>query len=163
MIVAKPQIQVYRIHVKRQATCPHCTFTQNFTYDHRLMTHLTFAFPLIMAGMQPWIHVGVELFTRPFLPLPFLTLPTRKCLRTKLGFYMSPLCQLYQRVSRLSTLRRIGADTKYMQCLKRKPYNFATNMLKAYLSAQPFSFSAFMISKTHSCPKASRKTAKHKS
>ena len=31
---------------------------------------------------------------------------------------------------------------------KQKQYNFTTNTLKAYLSAQPSSF-AFMISKTH--------------
>ena len=33
--------------------------------------------------------------------------------------------------------------------LKQKPYNFSTNTLKAYLSTQPSSLSAFMISKTH--------------
>ena len=33
--------------------------------------------------------------------------------------------------------------------LNQKPHNFATNMLKAYLSAQPSSLSTFMISKTH--------------
>ena len=31
----------------------------------------------------------------------------------------------------------------------QKPYNFTTNTLKAYLSAQPSSLSAFVISKTH--------------
>ena len=33
--------------------------------------------------------------------------------------------------------------------LKQKPYNFTTNTLKAYLSSQASSLSAFMISKTH--------------
>ena len=33
--------------------------------------------------------------------------------------------------------------------LKQKPYNFTTNTLKAYLSAQTSSLSAFVISKTH--------------
>ena len=33
-------------------------------------------------------------------------------------------------------LCRDGADTRYMQYIKQKPYNFATNMLKAYLSTQ---------------------------
>ena len=33
--------------------------------------------------------------------------------------------------------------------LKQKPYNFITNTLKAYLSTQTSSLSAFMISKTH--------------
>ena len=33
--------------------------------------------------------------------------------------------------------------------LKQKSYNFTTNMLKAYLSAQVSSLSAFVISKTH--------------
>ena len=33
--------------------------------------------------------------------------------------------------------------------LKQKPYNFTTNTLKAYLSAQASSLSAFVISKTH--------------
>ena len=44
---------------------------------------------------------------------------------------------------------------------KRKPYNFATYMLKSYLNALPFSFGAFMISKTHiaSSPKTSWRTA----
>ena len=38
--------------------------------------------------------------------------------------------------------------------IKQKPYNFTTNTLKAYLSAQTSSLSAFMISKTHigKCP-----------
>ena len=30
-----------------------------------------------------------------------------------------------------------------------KPYNFTTNMLKAYLSTQPSSLSAIMINKNH--------------
>ena len=33
--------------------------------------------------------------------------------------------------------------------LKQKPYNFTTNTLKAYLSTQASSLSAFVISKTH--------------
>ena len=33
--------------------------------------------------------------------------------------------------------------------LKQKLYNFTTNMLKAYLSSQASSLSAFVISKTH--------------
>ena len=33
--------------------------------------------------------------------------------------------------------------------LKQKPYNFTTNTLKAYLSAQASSLSAFLISKIH--------------
>ena len=33
--------------------------------------------------------------------------------------------------------------------LKQKPYNFTTNTLKAYLSVQASSLSAFVISKTH--------------
>ena len=33
--------------------------------------------------------------------------------------------------------------------IKQKPYNFTTNMLKAYLSAHSSSLSAFIISKTH--------------
>ena len=33
--------------------------------------------------------------------------------------------------------------------LKQKPYNFTTSTLKAYLSTQSSSLSAFMISKTH--------------
>ena len=36
-----------------------------------------------------------------------------------------------------------------MQYLKQKPYNFTTNTLKAYLSAQTSSFSAFVIRKTN--------------
>ena len=40
-------------------------------------------------------------------------------------------------------------DTTVYAILKQKPYNFSTNTLKAYLSAQPSSLSAFMISKTH--------------
>ena len=37
-------------------------------------------------------------------------------------------------------------DTQYMQ---QKLYNFTTNALNAYLTVQPSSLSAFMISKTH--------------
>ena len=33
--------------------------------------------------------------------------------------------------------------------IKQKPYNFTTNMLKAYLGAHSSSLSAFIISKTH--------------
>ena len=53
---------------KHEAMCQHYTFTQNLFTTH---TYLTFAFSssTLMAGMQPWIRVGVELFTRPFLPL----------------------------------------------------------------------------------------------
>ena len=32
----------------------------------------------LTAGMQSWIHVKVKLFTRPLLPLHFLTPPTRR-------------------------------------------------------------------------------------
>ena len=41
--------------------------------------------------------------------------------------------------------------------------NFTTNMLKAYLSVQAFSLSAFVISKTHKRAKATQKTNKRKS
>jgi len=33
----------------------------------------------------PWIHVGIELFTRPFLPSPLLPRPHRKGLGTVTG------------------------------------------------------------------------------
>ena len=36
-----------------------------------------------------------------------------------------------------------------MQYLSKKLYSFTTNMLKAYLSTQTSSLSAFMTSKTH--------------
>ena len=49
----------------------------------------------------------------------------------------------------VDSLCRDGADAQYMQYFKQKPYNFTTNTLKAYLSAQAFSLSAFVISKTH--------------
>ena len=39
--------------------------------------------------------------------------------------------------------------TQQVCILKQKLYNFATNVLKSYLSIQPFSFSGFMISKTY--------------
>ena len=48
----------------------------------------------------------------------------------------------------VDSLCRDGADAQYMQ-YKQKPYNFTTNTLKAYLSAQTSSLSAFVISKTH--------------
>ena len=57
---------------------------------------------------------------------------------------------------------RVGRSAIYA-ILKQKPYNFTTNTLKAYLSAQASSLSAFVISKTHKWPKATRKTAKRKS
>ena len=49
----------------------------------------------------------------------------------------------------VDSLCRDDANVKYMQYLKQKPYNFTTNMLKAYLSTQASSLSAFVISKTH--------------
>ena len=49
----------------------------------------------------------------------------------------------------VDSLCRDGADAQYMQYFKQKPYNFTTNTLKAYLSAQASSLSAFVISKTH--------------
>ena len=30
-------LQVYRTHFKHEATCPHCTFTQNFIHDSHLL------------------------------------------------------------------------------------------------------------------------------
>ena len=55
----------------------------------------------------------------------------------------------------VDSLCRGGADVQYIilyilyAILKQKPYNFTTNMLKAYLSAQASSLSGFVISKTH--------------
>ena len=43
----------------------------------------------------PWIRIGVELFTRPFLHLPFLTPPTRKGLGTKLGMELTTATYYY--------------------------------------------------------------------
>ena len=57
-----------------------------------------------------------------------------------------------------SAMCRICCEDRMVTCwhglpmyatLKRKPCNFTTNTLKAYLSAQPSCLSAFMISKTH--------------
>ena len=44
--------------------------------------------------------------------------------------------------------QRVGRRAIYA-ILKQKPYNFTTNTLKAYLSAQASSLSAIVISKTH--------------
>ena len=49
----------------------------------------------------------------------------------------------------VDSLCRDGADAQIYAILKQKPYNFTTNTLKAYLSAQASSLSAFVISKTH--------------
>ena len=46
----------------------------NTTHSHKIYSRLTptwhsrFPSSTLTAGMQPWIRVGVELFTRPFLP-----------------------------------------------------------------------------------------------
>ena len=48
----------------------------------------------------------------------------------------------------VDSLCRDGADAQYMQYLKHKQYNFTTNALNGYLSAQASSSSAFVISKT---------------
>ena len=53
----------------------------------------------------------------------------------------------YQRVGRLS-MQGWHRHAIYA-ILKQKPYNFTTNTLKAYLSAQSSSLSASVISKTH--------------
>ena len=55
------------------------------------------------------------------------------------------------------TLDPISFDSRFVDLentgesatLKQKLYNFATYMLKAYLSTQPSSLSAFIVSKTH--------------
>ena len=49
----------------------------------------------------------------------------------------------------VDSLCRDGADAAIYAILKQKPYNFTANTLKAYLSAQTSSLSAFVISKTH--------------
>ena len=46
----------------------------------------------------------------------------------------------------VSRLCRSGADAQYMQYILK--YNFTTNTLKAYLSAQLSSLSTFMMSET---------------
>ena len=53
----------------------------------------------------------------------------------------------YQRVGRLSM--QGWCRHAIYAILKQKPYNFTTNTLKAYLSAQTSSLSAFVIRKTH--------------
>ena len=47
--------------------------------------HSRFPSSTLTAGMQPWIRVRVELFTRPFLPSPLSPRPHRKGLGTKLA------------------------------------------------------------------------------
>ena len=42
-------------------------------------------YQLLSLNEIPWIHVGVKLFTRPFLPSPFSNRPYRKGLGTKLS------------------------------------------------------------------------------
>ena len=49
----------------------------------------------------------------------------------------------------VDSLCRDGARRAVYAILKQKPYNFTTNTLKAYLSVQTSSLSAFVISKTH--------------
>ena len=60
--------------------------------------------------------------------------------------YLGPGCNIRESVD---SLCRDGADAAIYVILKQKPYNFTTNMQKAYLSAQASSLSAFLISKTH--------------
>ena len=43
----------------------------------------------------------------------------------------------------------MSCDTGIYAILKQKPYNFTSNALKANLSTQASSLSAFLISKTH--------------
>ena len=87
----------YCTTLKRAATCPHYTFAQNFIHDSHLLDIRVFSSSTLTARMQQWIHVGVELFTRPFLPPPFSSRPYRKGLGTKLcqAFYLR-FCILYQ-------------------------------------------------------------------
>ena len=56
----------------------------------------------------------------------------------------------------VDSLCRDGADAQYMQYLLQKPYNVTTNTLNAYLSIQPSSLRAFMISKTHTVSQKQR-------
>ena len=70
----------------------------------------------------------------PFCP------PRRRC-GVRVGLFM---CQGRSREQILPLRRHCEVGI-----LKQKPYNFTTNTLKAYLSAQASSLSAFVISKTH--------------
>ena len=49
----------------------------------------------------------------------------------------------------VDSLCRDGAGRAIYEILKQKPYNFTTNMLKAYLTTQPSSFRASMINNTN--------------
>ena len=63
----------------------------------------------------------------------------------------------------VDSLCQDGADALYMQYLiKQKQYIFTKNTIKAYIRAQASALSAFVISKTHNCPRASWKIAKRK-
>ena len=65
------------------------------THSHEILftthTYLTFTFSLINTdsrnGVEPWIHIRVELFTRPFLPSPLLPQMVKsllKCLQPEM-------------------------------------------------------------------------------
>ena len=74
----------------------------------------------LKAGMQPWICVGVKLFTRPFLPSPFSSRLFRKGLGTKLdipvhNFNVSKLnCLLPMHAHNCCILHRLNVCA--MQC-----------------------------------------------
>ena len=61
-----------------------------------LTWHLRFPSSTLTAGVQQWIRVGGELFTRPLLPSPLSPCPYRKGLRTKLhDLYFDLDCWLF--------------------------------------------------------------------
>ena len=73
----------------------------------------------------------------------------------QIKMYICQKCVYISSILTVSLIRELvesphGTDAQYMQYLRQKPYNFTTgiNTLKAYLSAQMSSLSAFVISKT---------------
>ena len=71
----------------RTLACSHMStlHVQTKFYSWLTLTwHLRFPSSTLTAGMQQWIRVGGELFTRPLLPSPLLPRPYRKGLGTKL-------------------------------------------------------------------------------
>ena len=86
-------LQVYRIHFKHEATCPHYTFTRNLIHNsHLLDIHISF---INADGRNAAVDPRQGRVIHQTLPSPpFLIPPTRKSLETKLIAAFSELKNL---------------------------------------------------------------------
>ena len=84
-----------------------------------------------------------------YLRVPTISLCSPSSAVSIQGRLLNGVWHPFKQILSVDSLCRDSTDTQYMQYLSKSHVTSITNMLKAHLSTQPSSFSAFMISKTH--------------